>query len=66
MASFEPAYADELKVIMQWGFEHMQKPGQGRGGSVYLRYGPLRETSLRETSLRLHDAKLKTPKLRSL
>ncbi|MGB1875417.1 MAG: transketolase [Rhodospirillaceae bacterium] len=34
LASFEPAYADELATIMEWGFEHMQKP---EGSSVYLR-----------------------------
>ena len=34
LASFEPAYADELAAIMAWGFEHMQKPD---GSSVYLR-----------------------------
>lgn len=31
---FEPAYADELATIMEWGFGHMQDPN---GGSVYLR-----------------------------
>lgn len=31
---FEPAYNDELRAIMKWGFEHMQKPD---GDSVYLR-----------------------------
>ena len=25
LASFEPAYADELAVIMRWGFAHMQR-----------------------------------------
>jgi len=34
LASFEPAYADELSTIMAWGFDHMQKPD---GSSVYLR-----------------------------
>jgi len=34
LTSFEPAYADELGVIMRWGFEHMQADD---GGSVYLR-----------------------------
>jgi pyruvate dehydrogenase E1 component len=48
LASFEPAFADELAVIMQWAFVHMQKDGEGdpdertwlrdeTGGSVYLR-----------------------------
>lgn len=34
LASYEPAFADELSTIMSWGFEHMQKPD---GSSVYLR-----------------------------
>jgi pyruvate dehydrogenase E1 component len=36
LASFEPAFVDELAVIMRWGFEHMQAAA-GEGGSVYLR-----------------------------
>ncbi len=36
LASFEPAFVDELAVIMGWGFEHMQREG-GEGGAVYLR-----------------------------
>src|SRR5689334_8709596 len=36
LASFEPAFVDELAVIMRWGFEHMQRD-PGEGGSVYLR-----------------------------
>ena len=31
---FEPAYADELALLMRWSFDHMQAPD---GGSVYLR-----------------------------
>jgi len=31
---FEPAYADELALIMRWTFDHMQAD---QGGSVYLR-----------------------------
>ena len=34
LASFEPAFADELAVIMEWGLGHMQRKN---GGSVYLR-----------------------------
>ena len=34
LASFEPAYADELAAIFLWGFSHMQADD---GGSVYLR-----------------------------
>ncbi|AFK56349.1 transketolase-like TK C-terminal-containing protein [Tistrella mobilis] len=48
LASFEPGFADELAVIMDWGFAHMQRAGKktpdpdtflpdDAGGSVYLR-----------------------------
>jgi pyruvate dehydrogenase E1 component len=36
LASFEPAFVDELAIIMRWGFEHMQREA-GEGGSLYLR-----------------------------
>jgi pyruvate dehydrogenase E1 component len=34
LLSFEPAYVDELAIILRFAFEHMQKPD---GSSVYLR-----------------------------
>ncbi len=34
LTHFEPAYADELAVMMQWSFGHLQAAD---GGSVYLR-----------------------------
>jgi pyruvate dehydrogenase E1 component len=48
LASFEPGFIDELAVIMQFGFEYMQRDGEVEienqtwqrdqsGGSVYLR-----------------------------
>jgi pyruvate dehydrogenase E1 component len=51
LAYFEPAFVDELAVVMRWGFDYMQRAGEapdeaherGRwlrdkhGGSVYLR-----------------------------
>jgi pyruvate dehydrogenase E1 component len=48
LASFEPAFADELSVIIDWSFDYMQRDGSDRadladwprdvsGGSVYLR-----------------------------
>ncbi|MEC9368170.1 MAG: 1-deoxy-D-xylulose-5-phosphate synthase N-terminal domain-containing protein [Pseudomonadota bacterium] len=48
LASFEPAYVDELAVIMDWAFDYVQRDGAGalkggswlrdeKGGSVYLR-----------------------------
>ena len=48
LAAFEPAFVDELAIIMQWAFAHLQKDGGSdldertwlrdeTGGSVYLR-----------------------------
>ncbi len=49
LASFEPAYVDELAVIMEWAFDYMQRekgagdvppavwPRDETGGSVYIR-----------------------------
>jgi pyruvate dehydrogenase E1 component len=48
LASFEPAFVDELAVIMRFGFDYMQRDGEGdpdernwlrdeTGGSLYLR-----------------------------
>jgi pyruvate dehydrogenase E1 component len=34
LASFEPAFADELAVLVEWGIQHMQRRD---GGAVYLR-----------------------------
>ncbi|WP_102888156.1 transketolase-like TK C-terminal-containing protein [Phaeobacter inhibens] len=48
LAAFEPAFVDELAVIMEWAFDYLQRDGEGdpdertwlrdeTGGSVYLR-----------------------------
>ncbi|WP_104667375.1 1-deoxy-D-xylulose-5-phosphate synthase N-terminal domain-containing protein [Ensifer adhaerens] len=48
LAAFEPAFADELAVIMEWAFDYLQRDGDNdpdertwlrdeTGGSVYLR-----------------------------
>ena len=34
LVSFEPAYVDELAILMRWAFDHMQRDD---GASVYLR-----------------------------
>ncbi len=36
LLSYEPAYADELGIVMNWAFDYMQRDGKD-GGSVYLR-----------------------------
>ncbi len=63
LAAFEPAYMDELSVIMNWAFAYMQKNGEGdpdertwlrdeTGGSVYLR---LTTRSIEQPAKRLDD-----------
>jgi len=47
LASFEPAFVDELSTILAWSFDYLQRDGEGKasgpwlrdekGGSVYLR-----------------------------
>jgi pyruvate dehydrogenase E1 component len=61
IAAFEPAYLDELSVIMDWSFDYLQREGEGdpgertwlrdeSGGSVYLRLStrPLEQPARRE------------------
>jgi len=48
LAAFEPAFAEELAIIMEWAFDYMQRDGEAvvdprtwlrdaKGGAVYLR-----------------------------
>ncbi len=61
LASFEPAYLDELAIIMDWAFDYMQRDGEAvhdertwlrdeTGGSVYLRLStrPIEQPARRE------------------
>jgi pyruvate dehydrogenase E1 component len=52
LAAFEPAFIDELEVILRWAFDYLQRDGEGQpserswlrdetGGSVYLRLSTL-------------------------
>jgi pyruvate dehydrogenase E1 component len=61
LTSFEPAFADELAVILRWAFEHMQAPADaGDGGSVYLRLSSRAlEQPQREMTADLESAILK-------
>ena len=69
LASFEPAFVDELEVIMRWSLNYLQKSGaraksnelsgtewvrDEQGGSVYLRLS----TRMMEQPLRELDAEL--------
>ncbi len=64
LAAFEPAFADELGVIMAWAFDYLQRAGDAAedprtwlrdrtGGSVYLR---LSTNPLEQPGLRADDA----------
>ncbi|MDX1717878.1 MAG: transketolase, partial [Anderseniella sp.] len=64
LAAFEPAFADELAVIMEWAFDYMQRSGEGdpdertwlrdeTGGSVYLR---LTTNPIEQPGKRVDDA----------
>ncbi|NLR98183.1 transketolase [Rhizobium sp. P38BS-XIX] len=64
LASFEPAFLDELSVIMNWAFDYMQRDGDAThdprtwlrdetGGSVYLR---LTTRPLEQIAKRREDA----------
>ncbi|HIP22516.1 MAG TPA: transketolase, partial [Rhodobacteraceae bacterium] len=63
LAAFEPAYLDELGIIMNWAFDYMQRDGESdpddrtwlrdkTGGAVYLRLStlPLEQPHSRDTS----------------
>ncbi len=64
IAAFEPAYLDELSIIMDWSFDYMQRSGENdpdertwlrdeTGGSVYLR---LTTKALEQPAYRVSDA----------
>ena len=68
LAAFEPAFVDELAVIMRLAFDYMQRDGEGEpsertwlrdetGGSVYLRLStrPLEQTAARDRRRRCAD-----------
>lgn len=63
LVSFEPAYLDELSIIMDWSFDYLQRDGEGdpdertwlrdeTGGSVYLRLStkPVEQVGARQIS----------------
>ena len=63
LAAFEPAFADELAIIMEWSFDYLQRDGSDdpdertwlrdeTGGSVYLR---LSTNPIEQPSKRIDD-----------
>ncbi|MFK7881714.1 transketolase [Roseobacter sp.] len=68
LAAFEPAFADELAVILAWSFDYLQRDGEGdsdehtwlrdeTGGSVYLRLStrPIEQPGLEMSEARRQD-----------
>jgi pyruvate dehydrogenase E1 component len=47
LAYFEPAYADEVALMMRWAFDYLQQPG---GSSVYLRLSTRIITQMERTN----------------
>ena len=60
LLSYEPAYVDELAVLMRFGLEHMQQP---KGSSIYLR---LSTRSLAQPERTLTTAQQRRHRLRWL
>ncbi len=61
LASFEPAFADELAVILEWAFDYLQRDGEGdRGGGVDERTW-LRDETGGSVYLRLSTKPLEQP-----
>ena len=56
LAYFEPAFADEVALIMRWAFEYMQQP---EGSSVYMRLSTRSITQLERSDNRWEDGALK-------
>ncbi len=63
LVSFEPAFLDELSIIMDWSFDYLQRSGEGdpdertwlrdeTGGSVYLR---LTTRSIEQLGIKARD-----------
>ena len=58
LSSFEPAYVDELAIMLRWALEHIQRPANDKltpGGSVYLRLST-RSLAQPQRQLSLADA----------
>jgi len=65
LASFEPAFADELAVILEWAFDYLQRDGEGdRGGGVDERTW-LRDETGGSVYLRLSTKPLEQPGTRA-
>jgi len=60
LASFEPAFADELAVIVEWAFDYLQRGGDGENGDVDERTW-LRDETGGSVYLRLTTAPLEQP-----
>ncbi len=61
LASFEPAFVDELAAILRWSFDYIQRDGKEEG-TGWLRDGWLRDESGGSVYLRLTTRPLEQPR----
>jgi pyruvate dehydrogenase E1 component len=67
LCSFEPAFVDELAVMMRWGFDYMQRDGEGPASAGHAPEEPNEKTWLRDETggsvyLRLTTRPLEQPR----
>ena len=67
LCSFEPAFVDELAVMMRWGFDYMQRDGEGPTSAGHAPEEPNEKTWLRDETggsvyLRLTTRPLEQPR----
>jgi pyruvate dehydrogenase E1 component len=67
LCSFEPAFVDELAVMMRWGFDYMQRDGEGPASAGRAPEEPNEKTWLRDETggsvyLRLTTRPLEQPR----
>jgi len=67
LCSFEPAFVDELAVMMRWGFDYMQRDGEGPASAGRAAEEPNEKTWLRDETggsvyLRLTTRPLEQPR----
>jgi pyruvate dehydrogenase E1 component len=67
LCSFEPAFVDELAVMMRWGFDYMQRDGEGLASAGHAPEEPNEKTWLRDETggsvyLRLTTRPLEQPR----
>jgi pyruvate dehydrogenase E1 component len=61
LCSFEPAFVDELALMMRWGFDYMQRDGEGEGADLRSEKTWLRDATGGSVYLRLTTRPIEQP-----